>query len=464
MSYEIPKLRPLLIPRSIAVVGASPDPEKAISKYVNQLISNGYEGDIYPINPKYQEVYGFKCFPSVKSIPGEVDTASIALRNDTVLEALEECAQKGVKSAIVFSAGFAEIGENGRKLQEGIGNLARRTGMRILGPNCNGVINVNDRVVMAMFFYGDMKEQMIPGNISLISQSGTIPLICFANAHERGIGYRCLVSVGNEADLDVSDLIAYMVEDEQTKVVTGYIEGFRDVKKFMNVMDFAHQRKKPVILLHVTRYDASLRAAKYHTAAYTEAGYEFASIFRDKNVLTVEEPDELMEWGTLFSLPKVPKGDKVGIMNTTGGLTVFTADVSSELGLNLSRLSDSTRAMLKDLLKFGTPNNPLDLTGQVANDPDLFRKALRAFVEDDQIDILVVSMFLWRKHMEYRVDSVIEFSKQTEKPILVLWMGSNIGGDSARKLLRANIPVFRTVRTCLRGVQAWIQYSKFVRQ
>jgi acyl-CoA synthetase (NDP forming) len=464
MPFKIPELRPLLTPRSIAVVGASPDPDKAISKYVNQLVSNGYRGKIYPINPKYKEVYGHECFPSVKAIPGEVDTASIALRNDNVLEALQECAQKGVKSAIVFTAGFAEIGENGRKLQEGITDVARRTGMRILGPNCNGLINVNDRVVMAMFFFADMQEQMVPGNISLVSQSGTIPLICFANAHERGIGYRCLVSVGNEADLDICDWIGFMVDDEQTRVITGYIEGFKDVKKFMEVMDFAHQRKKPVILLHVTRYEASLLAARNHTGAYTEGGYEFESIFRDKNVLTVEEPDELMEWGTLFSSAKAPKGERVGIMNTTGGLTVFTADVGSELGLKFSRLSDSTHALLKDLLKFGTPNNPIDLTGQVANDPDLFKKALRAFVEDDRVDILVVSMFLWRKHMEYRVDSVIELSRQTEKPILVLWMGSNIGGDSARRLLRADIPVFRTVRTCLRGIQAWIQYSKFMRQ
>jgi acyl-CoA synthetase (NDP forming) len=232
----------------------------------------------------------------------------------------------------------------------------------------------------------------------------------------------------------------------------------------MDVMDFAHQRKKPVILLHVTRYEASLLAARYHTGACTEGGYEFASIFKDKNVVTVEEPDELMEWGTLFSSAKVPKGKRVGIMNTTGGLTVLTADVGSEVGLQFSRFSDSTQAMFKDLLKFGTPNNPLDLTGQVANDPALFTKALRAFVEEDQIDLLVMSMFLWRNDLEYRVESVIELARQTEKPIVVLWVGSNIGGDSARKLLHANIPVFRTVRSCLRGVQAWIQYSKFVRK
>ena len=464
MPFKIPELRPLLTPRSIAVVGASPDPDKAISKYVNQLVSNGYRGKIYPINPKYKEVYGHECFPSVKAIPGEVDTASIALRNDNVLEALQDCAQKRVKSAIVFTAGFAEIGEDGRKMQEGITDVARRTGMRILGPNCNGVINVNDRVVNTMFFYSDMQEQMIPGNMSLVSQSGTIPLICFANAHERGIGYRCLVSVGNEADLDICDWIGFMIADEQTKVVTGYIEGFKNVKKFMDVMDFAHQRKKPVILLHVTRYEASLLAAKYHTGACTEGGYEFESIFKDKNVITVEEPDELMEWGTFFSSAKVPKGGRVGIMNTTGGLTVLTADVGSEVGLQFSRFSNSTQAMFRDLLKFGTPNNPLDLTGQVANDPALFTKALRAFVEDDQIDILVMSMFLWRNDLEYRVESLIELARQTEKPIVVLWVGSNIGGDSARKLLRANIPVFRTVRSCLRSVQAWIQYSKFITQ
>jgi acetyltransferase len=464
MSFKIPDLRPLLMPQTIAVVGASPDPDKAISKYVSQLINNGYKGQVYPVNPKYREVYGYHCFPSVKAIPGEVDMASIALKNDNVLEALHDCAEKGVKSAIVFSAGFSEIGDEGKKLQEGITEISRKTGIRILGPNCNGVINVNDHIIMAMFFYEDMKEQMIPGNISLVSQSGTIPLICFANAHERGIGFRCLVSVGNEADLDISDLIGFMIDDEQTKVITGYVEGFKDVKKFMKVMDFAHQRKKPVILLHVTRYDASLTAARYHTGAYTEGGYEFAAIFKDKNVITVNEPDELMEYGTLFSVPKTPKGERVGIMNTTGGLTVLTADVGSELGINLPRFSDSTYAMFKDLLKFGTPNNPLDLTGQVANDPALFDKALKAFIEDDHIDIVLVSLFLWKRNTEYRVDSILKLSRQTDKPIIVLWVGSNIGGESARKLLRADIPVFRTVRTCLMGIKSWIQYNRFIKQ
>jgi acyl-CoA synthetase (NDP forming) len=462
MTYRTPDLRSLLTPRSIAIVGASSDPDKAISKYVQQLVSNGYSGMIFPINPKHEMLYGYKCYPSVRDIHGDVDTASIALKREDVLGSLRECAEKGVRTAIVFSAGFAETGDEGKKLQEGMTELSRKTGMRILGPNCNGVINVNDRTVMAMFFYSDMKEKMIPGNISLVSQSGTIPLICFANGQERGIGYRCLISVGNEADLDFSDLMGFMIDDEQTRVVTGYVEGIKDVNKFRDMMDFAHSRKKPVILLHASRHEASLMAAKCHTGAFTDGGCDFNAVFAEKHVVMVDEPDDLMELGMLFSSPRKPRGGRIGVMNTTGGLTVLTADVGAELGLEFPRFSEPAYAMFKELLKFGTPNNPIDLTGQVANDPVLFKKAIRAFIEDDRMDIVVASMFLWRSNLEYRVDSLIEMLKETEKPIVVLWVGSNIGGESARKLLRAGIPVFRNVRTCLKGIRSWIQYNRFM--
>lgn len=464
MGNEFSGLQPLLTPKTIAVIGASPDPGKAISQYVSHLLENGYTGKVYPINPKYENVYGYKCYGSVLDIPGQVDTASIALRSEAVLGALEECAKKGVKTAIVFTSGFAEIGGDGKRMQDEITGLARRTGLRILGPNCNGILNINDRIIMSLFFYTNLKG-LIPGDVTLISQSGTVPLISLARAYERGIGYRCLIAVGNEADLEISDFIGYMASDPQTKVITGYVEGFKDVKKFMRAADSALEKKKPIILLHATRFEASLTAARYHTGAFTEPGYDFETVFKEKFVIPVDEPEELIEFGTLFSWCKMPRRDRIGILNTTGGVTVLMADLSAELDLNLPDFSRGTRDMLADWLKFGTVNNPMDLTGQVAAEPGMYGKVLETFVEDENFDILVLSLYtLWREPLEYRVDKVIEVSKQTDKPIVILWPGSDIQGDLAYRLVENRIPVFRTFRSCLKAVKALVRYTRVLEQ
>jgi acetyltransferase len=324
-------------------------------------------------------------------------------------------------------------------------------------------LNINDHIIMSLFFYTDL-ERLIPGDVALISQSGTVPLISLARSHERGIGYRCLIAVGNEADIEISDFIGYMVDDAQTRAIAGYVEGFKNVKKFMQVADLALAKKKPIILLHATRFERSLTAAKYHTGAYTEPGYEFEAIFKEKCVITVDEPEELIEFGNLFSFCKIPViGDRIGILNTTGGVTVLTADISEELGLDLPDFSMETRAMLTQWLKFGTVNNPMDLTGQVAAEPGMYGNVLEAFVKDKNFDILVVSIYtLWREPMEYRVNKIIELSKGTDKPIIILWPGSDIGGDLARRLTDHRVPVFRTFRSCLKGTKALIRYSQFL--
>jgi acyl-CoA synthetase (NDP forming) len=327
---EFPDLRPLLSPGSIAIIGASPEIGKPMSFYIKNLLKHGYKGNVYPVNPKYANIQGTKCYSSIHDIPGEIDTVSIALRNADVLGALKDCAKKGVRSAIVFSAGFAEIGEEGKNLQNEISELARMSGMRIIGPNCNGIMNINDQTIMSLFFYPDM-ESTIPGEVSLVSQSGTIPLLALARGYERGIGFRSLISVGNEADLDIADVIGFLTEDEQTRAITGYIEGIKDVKKFVRAAGIASLKKKPIILLHATRYESSMTAARYHTNAYTEPGYNYNTVFTENNIVTVGNSDELLEFGFMFATTHIPAGGRIGILNTTGGITVLSADVSSEL-------------------------------------------------------------------------------------------------------------------------------------
>jgi acyl-CoA synthetase (NDP forming) len=464
MNKEFSDLQPLLTPKSIAIIGASSDPGKAISQYVGHLLRNGYKGEVYPINPNYKNVYERKCFKSVLDIPGEVDTASIALKNDAILGVLEECARKGVKTAIVFTSGFAEIGGVGKKMQDEMTALARRTGIRILGPNCNGIININDKVIMSLFFNPELKG-FIPGDVAMVSQSGTVPLICLDAAYERGVGYRCLVAVGDEADLEISDFLGYMADESQTKVITGYVEGFKDVKKFMRAADSAVEKRKPIILLHATQYEESLTAARYHTGAYTEPGYEFETIFREKGVITVDTPEELIEISSLFSCCPMPQGDRVGIFNTSGGLTVLSANISAELDLDLPPYSKKSHETLQGWLKFGTVNNPIDLTGQIAAEPEIYEKALHVFAQDENFDILVISLFtLWRKPMEGRIESIVALSEKIDKPIITVWPGGSLSGDLPRRLLEKRIPVFRSFRSCLKGVKALIQYSTFIKE
>src|SRR3990170_9107411 len=256
----------LVRPRSIAIVGASDDFTKIGGRPIKYLLKHGYRGKIIPINPKYTEIAGFPCYPRVADVPGDVDQAMLIVANRLVFDVLEECAAKGVKAATIFSAGFAEAGEEGKMAQMRLRDFARERGVRLCGPNCIGVVNVNDGIFASFSLVGE-KASLLPGKIGLISQSGSLAGSLVAGAQDRGIGFSYFVSSGNEADLEASDFVRYMIKDPAISVVAALIEGFRDGAKFKEVAEEALAAKKPLVVLKLGRYAKGRAAAASHTAA-----------------------------------------------------------------------------------------------------------------------------------------------------------------------------------------------------
>ncbi|MBC7324915.1 MAG: CoA-binding protein, partial [Moorella sp. (in: Bacteria)] len=246
--------------------GASADLTTISGKPLRYLKEHGYQGKIYPVNPKYQEIAGCPCYPSIASVPGPVDLALIAVNYRRVLPVLEECAQKGVRFATIFSSGFAEAGEEGRKLQLALAELAAKTGLRLCGPNCQGAVSLHERIAAAFSASLEIKP-FTPGAVGFVTQSGALGYSIFNLAQEAGVGFSYVVSTGNEVDLDCLDFMRYMLEDENTRVVFTYLEGMRDGRKFARVAERALELGKPLAVLKVGRSETGSRAASSHTAA-----------------------------------------------------------------------------------------------------------------------------------------------------------------------------------------------------
>ncbi len=288
-------------PRSIAVLGASDDPKRFGGRALGNLLRWRYSGRLFPINPKYVEVSGLPCHPTLLEVPDEIDMAMMALPAEAVLPALRECVEKGVKLAIVVSSGFAEAGGQGRELQNEMTALARRSGMRILGPNSLGFLNVTASIAPALASALDLPD-LWPGPVSLLSQSGAIGFASvFSRGYENGIGFRYVFSTGNECDLDAASLLAYLVEDPSTRVIAALLEGIRDVRKFREAAAAAAVAGKPIVLLKVGRSDEGRRAAASHTAALAGADDVHDAVFRTHGVVRVDDLDDLWEVPGLFA-------------------------------------------------------------------------------------------------------------------------------------------------------------------
>ncbi len=276
-------LRPLFRPASIAVIGASTDAAKLGSIPLIHMKTSGFKGPLYPINPRAPAVQGIPAFPSIRAVPGPVDLAIIAVPEAQVLPAMHDCAQKGVRAVVLFTSGFAEVSEAGREAQEEIKTLARRAGMRLLGPNCMGLVNFAEGVVAT--FHLAFGPGLAPkGRIGLISQSGAFGGLAYQVAQDRKLAYSLIITTGNEGDVDVADGIAYLAEDPDTAVILLYLEGCRDGAKLAEALGRARARKKPVVCLKVGRTEAGIAAVASHTAALAGSDEIFDALFRQYGV------------------------------------------------------------------------------------------------------------------------------------------------------------------------------------
>ena len=385
-------LQPLLAPRSIAVVGASESPDSWAPEIHRSLDHIGYTGALYPINPKYDEVWGFPCLDSVLALPRGVDLVVFVVPARVVVRMIDDCGTAGVRSIMVVSSGFAEAGEEGRALQEELRAAALRTGIPVLGPNVEGFVNYVDRVAP----YGTTPPpEPIAGSISVLSQSGTVAWAMNQLASDRAVGLRIILGVGNEAVVGLGDMFAWAAADPHTKVVTSYIETMRDVEGIGRGLDALRAARKPVVICAPEgRSEAARRSIVAHTGALAGNTALRDAWLRGHGAILVEDPVTMFEAALLLSHHRKMRATGVAAALQSGGACTLFAEAAGAAGLSLPEFAPATRAKLKRVLPhYASQNNPLDVTGQAAVETEMFAGALETLANDPAVGLIVFDAF-----------------------------------------------------------------------
>ena len=385
-------LTPLLAPRSIAVVGASESPDSWAPEIERSLRHVGYEGEVFPINPKYDEVWGRRCLHAIAELPRGIDLVVFVVPASVVVRMIDDCGARGVRSIMVVSSGFAEAGEEGAALQAELREAALRTRIPVLGPNVEGFVNYVDRVAP----YGTTPPpELLPGTISVISQSGTVAWAMNQLASDRGVGLRIILGVGNEAVLGLGDMFEWAAADPKTKVVTSYIETMRDVEGIDRGLDALRRAGKPVLICAPEgRSEAARRSIVAHTGALAGNTTLRDAWLRAQGVILVEDPVTMFEAALLLSKERKLRSAGVAAALQSGGACTLFAEAAGTASLHLPEFSPTTRRRLAKVLPhFASQNNPLDVTGQAAVETEMYEGALEALANDPSIGVIAFDAF-----------------------------------------------------------------------
>lgn len=375
---------PILYPRSVAVVGASRTPGSIGSRLLRNLIHNGFTGPVYPVNPSADVVNSIKAYSSVTDIPGEVDLAIIVVPSPYVLSVVEDCAEKGVRGLVVISAGFSEVGESGIELERKLLEKVRSAGMRMVGPNCMGVLNTSRTVSMNGTFAPVYPPR---GNVAMSSQSGALGIAILDYAHSANIGISSFVSVGNKADISGNDLLLAWEDDPATDVIVLYLESFGNPRKFARVARRV-ARTKPIVAVKSGRTAAGSRAASSHTGALASADIAVDALFHQTGVIRTNTLEELFDVAQLLANQPVPRGRRVGVITNAGGPGILAADALESNGLIMGEFSQELQAKLRAVLSpEASVRNPVDMIASAG--PEQYLHMLKTLLESDEIDALM---------------------------------------------------------------------------
>lgn len=349
------RLKHLISPHSVAVIGASASPEKWGNRILFNLIRGGYRGRIFPVNPREKEVLGFEVSPTIFDTTSDIDLAVITIPPTGVVQAVRDCAARGVGCTMVITSGFSETGEAGRKLEEDIREIALRSGMPLVGPNCVGILSPPNSLYCHM-----MPVFPPPGDIAIIGQSGSVADMIASRVASRGMGISHSISVGNEAVLQVADYLEFLADDDKTRVILGYIEGLRNGRHFLEIAGKV-TRKKPVVLLKAGNTPAGARAGQSHTGALAGSDQIVDAALKQAGIIRVESLDEMVDAGLVFSRQPLPKSNRVGIIAPGGGWGVMAADACTKAGLDVAPLDQKTLQKLNGVLpEVWSHGNPVD--------------------------------------------------------------------------------------------------------
>lgn len=411
-------------PSSIAIIGASRDAAKIPGLLLAFLRKNEFPGEIYPVNPNYADINGLQCYPSISAIGQPIDLAVIIIPAPVVLGALEQCAAAGVKNAIVISSGFAEEGGDSIGMQDDIAALAKRTGMRISGPNAEGYYNEIRGVAATFSPTVDVKPDAprliaTRKRIGIVAQSGGIGFAIYNRARALGIALSTVISTGNESDLGAGEFLDYMVQDDATDVIMLFIEGIRDVDKFLAAAERASACGKPVIVTKVGRSGAGERAAASHTASMAGWTAAYDAVFAKYGFIISNDLDEAVSIAAVLTTNPLPKGERVAVLTVSGGAGIWGADAVSAQGLKVPELSAGLQATIRGLIpSYGSALNPIDITAQAVHSGGL-QKTLGLLNEADEIDaVLVVLSLSNESRIPFKLDELKPVTLAQAKPLV----------------------------------------------
>jgi len=451
-------IRSLVSPKSIAVVGATNRPGTVGLAIFRNLIQAPYQGIIYPVNPKSRSIQGVRAYPRLMDIPDDVDMAVIIVPAAHVPTVVEEAAEKGIGSCTIITAGFKEIGHEGAQQEENLKAVAKAHGIRLLGPNCLGIINTDPDVLMNASF-----ARITPrsGNIALISQSGAMCLAILDFAAGRNVGFSKSVSIGNKADINEIDFLRYLKDDPFTKVIIMYLEDIVDGRAFMEIArDITLGAGKPILALKVGRSPEGARAAASHTGSLAGSDASYDAIFMQSGIQRVDGVSELFDYAQAFSMQPLPQGNRIAIITNSGGPGIMATDALIRPGLRLAELSEETQKKLKEHLPpTASVSNPVDVIGDAGR--DRYEAAIRCTLADEGVDgaIVILTPAATAEILE-TAQIVPNAAKEVQKPILCSFMGLVDVSEGIRYLEQHGIPNYVFPEAAARTMAAMVRYKE----
>jgi acetyltransferase len=447
----------LLAPGSVAVIGASRTPGKVGHDILSNLVAGGFAGRIVPVNPSAPTILDLPCFPSLEAAGGVIDLGVIAVPAAAVLKAVQDCIQAGTKAIVIITAGFRETGREGAELEAQIARLCAAQRVRLLGPNCLGLINTGHRLNAS--FAGSMPRS---GSISIFSQSGALCTAILDHAAGRGFGLAKLVSIGNKADISEVDMLTALGDDPQTKVIVGYLESIATGDAFMEAAEEA-AAKKPVVLMKSGTTHAGQRAASSHTGVLAGTEIAFGAAFRRSGIIRADVFEQILDFATALSLQPLPRGDRLLIITNAGGPGTMAADAAEKAGLQVATLGRSTAAALRaHLPRAASTGNPVDVLGDA--DPERYVAALEAAQDDPGVDAILV--LLTPQAMTRAADTAraIAGCLRGDKPVLAAFMGGRDVMPAREELVAAGLPEYPSPERAVAALRAMHEYALWRRR
>ena len=448
-----------LSPKSIAIIGAS-DKEGSVGRAITNNIMKGYKGTIYPISPTRETVFDKKAYKSVLDVPGKVDLAVVVTKNTIVPAVLEECGKKKLRGAIVITAGFKEVDEEGAKLEQKLKDIAKKYKLQIIGPNCLGVMNLEPQTMMNSTF---LKITPKSGEIALISQSGAICAALVEDASAQGIGFSAVISMGNKADMSEIDILKMLAEHKQTKVIVMYLEDMGNGQEFLKVCkDITRKKKKPVLVLKSGRSPEGAKAAMSHTGALMGSDEIYDALLKQSGAIRVDTMEELFDYATAFSKQPLPMNGDLVIVSNAGGPAIISTDACSKLGIKMAKIEEIRKKIDAVIPPWGSSRNPVDIVGDA--DFNRFENVLNEVLKHKNVGS-VISMCTPSATLNYDklAEVIVSMSKKYKKTMLASLMGLDEGITNREILASGDVPYYTYAEGSIRALKAMLTFTNWVK-